>query len=115
MFRGEEKNPVNLLIFCLICGLYTLYWLYQTVEDVNKALNREEFNPMIVLVSSLLCFPLSIFWGYKLTQVLPEIQQQRGLPPAENATIILILFVFFPPLAVYMYQTELNKIWAATT
>jgi len=46
VFRGEEKNPVNLLIFCLICGLYTLYWLYQTVEDVNKALNREEFNPM---------------------------------------------------------------------
>ena len=114
MYKGEEKNPVQILVISLICGIYAILWIYQTVEDLNKALNREEFNPMIVLVSSLLCFPALWFWAFKMTQVLPELQQARNLPPSDNATIILVLFIIFPAVGIFMYQTELNKIWAAT-
>jgi len=114
MYKGEEKNPVTLLVISLICGLYVIIWLFQTAEELNKALNREEFNPVVVLVSSLVCFFAAYFWAYKMTQVLPELQQSRGLPPTDNATLIFVLFIVFPAIGVFMYQQELNKVWQAT-
>ncbi|MDX9719262.1 MAG: hypothetical protein RBU37_00840 [Myxococcota bacterium] len=115
MYKGEEKNPVMMLVISLICTIFVMIWMFQTVTDLNKALNREEFNPMIVLISSLLCFPAAFFWAWKMTQVLPELQQQRGIQPPGNQMMIFILFIVFSPVGVFMYQTELNKIWAATT
>ncbi|OIP41062.1 MAG: hypothetical protein AUK47_07055 [Deltaproteobacteria bacterium CG2_30_63_29] len=114
MYKGEEKNPVTLLIISLICFLFVIVWMFQTADELNKALNREEFNPMIVLISSLICFPALYFWGYKMTQVLPELQQSRGLPPSDNSMLIFILFIVYAPVGLFMYQQELNKVWQAT-
>lgn len=115
MYKGTEKNPITILILSLVtCGIYGIIWLYQTVDEINKGLGREEFNPMIVLVSSLVCAPALVFWLYKMTQALPELAQSRGLPPVDNAMLIFILMLAVLPVGLFMYQTELNKVWAAT-
>ena len=45
MYKGEEKNPVTLLIISLICFLFVIVWMFQTADELNKALNREELIP----------------------------------------------------------------------
>lgn len=115
MYKGEERNPVTILILSMVtCMVYNLLWLFQASDELNKALGREEFNPMIVLLTSLLCPFATAFWAFKMTRALPELAQTRGLPGTDNELLLLVLMIFVPPAGLMMFQTELNRVWRST-
>lgn len=112
---GERRDPVMVLVFSLLtCGLYSWYWWFVTATDVKNALRREDINPAMELVLSFVtCGIYLIFLYYKYPQMMLEMQERVRLPRNDISTVSLLLGIFFPLAAMFIIQTELNKIWDA--
>ena len=115
MYKGNERDPTKLLILCLVtCNIFTMYWIYQTTQELNRALSRDVFKPALVVVTSILFPPIGWFWLWRLARLLPELHTSRHLPPTGNATVIGVVMILMAPVGVLLFQQELNRVWAAT-
>lgn len=112
---GEKRDPVMMLVFTLLtCGVYSWYWWYVTAMEVKSALRREDINPgMELLLGFVTCGIYLIFLYYKYPQMMVEMQDRVRLPRNDISTVSLLLGIFFPLAAMFIIQTELNKIWDA--
>lgn len=111
---GENREPVMVLLLPFVtCGIYGMYWWYVTITEIKNALNRQDINPGMELVLGIVtCGIYFVYLAYKYPQLLLEMQDRVGLPRNDISTISLLLSVFgLYPVASFMIQTELNKIW----
>jgi hypothetical protein len=112
---GEVRSPVTVTIICCVCGFYYLYWFYFKVLPELKAYlgkTDEELNPTKELILGLICTIFSILTLMKTGKWIQEAQQRAGRPnPEDKGTMFLIMMFVFFPIAPYMIQKELNKIW----
>ncbi len=114
---GEKRDPVMVLVFTLLtCGIYGWYWWYTVADDMKNALRREDINPMMdIVLGFVTCGIYLIFLYYKYPQMMLEMQDRVRLPRNDISTVTLLLGIFFPLAAIFIIQTELNKIWDAAT
>lgn len=112
--KGTYRNPALVLIFSfLTCGIYFLYWLYVTADDLRNYLNDASINPGIDLLISIICAPYLIYWMYKYGNLLTNAQMQAGInPPEDNAILYLILSIFgLSIVSALIMQNGLNRVW----
>jgi hypothetical protein len=114
VFIGTKQDVGKVLLLTVVtCGIYGLYWMYRTAQDVNLALNREAVNPNLVWIS-ILCFPVIFYYWYSLDQALVELGGQRGLPYSSNFILWIVLTVLAGVgtfVAEVQVQSYLNQIW----
>jgi hypothetical protein len=111
---GERRNPLSVLILgFLTCYIYLFYWWYAAGTDINRALGRDETNPPLDLVLNLLtCSLYSIYLSYKYPKLVLEMQQRARVPPDDKSLVSVLLSLFsLGPIACYLIQTDLNRIW----
>lgn len=112
--KGITRNPALVLIFSFItCGIYFLYWLYVTADELRNYLNDSSINPGIDLLISIICAPYVIYWMYKYGKLLTAAQVKAGISPAEdNAILYLILSILgLPIISALIMQSGINKVW----
>jgi hypothetical protein len=113
--KGEVRSPVTVALISFFCSFYYLYWFYFKVLPELKAnlgKSDEELNPTKELIMGLICFIFSILTIMKVGKLIQEAQARAGRPnPEDKGTMYLIMMFVFFPIAPYMIQTELNKIW----
>ncbi len=103
-----------LLLTLFTCGIYGWVWWFSVATDVKNALRREDINPGMELVLSFVtCGIYMIFLYYKYPQLMLEMQDRVRMPRNDISTVSLLLGIFFPLAAIFIIQTELNKIWDA--
>lgn len=113
---GQKREPGMVILFTfLTCGIYGIWWLVTYAGEVKGALGRHDLNPgMDLLIGIVTCGIWSTisFW-YKYPKLIMELQRRVGLPVNDMSTTTLLLGIFFAPAAIYIVQSELNKIWDA--
>jgi hypothetical protein len=111
---GEQRNPLTVLILgFLTCYIYLFYWWYVTGVDIKRALGRDETNPPLELALNLLtCSLYSIYLSYKYPKLVLEMQERARVPPDDKSLVSVLLSLFsLGPIACYLIQTDLNRIW----
>ena len=110
--KGVVENPMNVLLYgFLTCGIYSIYWMYVRVKEMNAYLGREQVNPMFIFPGCL-CFPLVWYADHLFAQGLPELQQKAGVPVKDDYIMDLLLLILLAPVGQYMIQQKLNEIWS---
>ena len=110
MQTGQVRNPfvVYLLTF-VTCGIYGMYWIFQTSQELNDALGREEFNPgMEIGLGIITCGLWILWWDWRAAEASVEIQQAWGVEPKFDAPIAFIITWFFFGVGI---QMSLNNAW----
>jgi len=109
--KGKVENPTTVLILGLVtCGLYTIYWLWVRVKEMNDYLGKQAVNPMFV-VPGCLCFPVVLYADYLYIWAIPEMQQKAGVEAKDEKVLHLVLMLLLPYVGSYMVQQRLNEIW----
>lgn len=108
------KKQVGLVIlFSIItCGIYSLYWIYSTQEQLRTI--QDEYQTtggMVVLLSIVTCNIYGIYWWYKVGTLMakadPSIEAKGVL------YVVLSLFGFSIVNTAFV-QSDLNRIADAT-
>ena len=116
MQRGEVVNPIMVLLLPMVtCGVYGIYWLYKTMNEINAGLGREEFNvtPDLIL-TFVTCGIYGLYLYWKMANAVVELQQAWGVQPEMDATILFVL-CFVMGLGPFFMQQGLNNAWETGT
>jgi hypothetical protein len=113
-----ERNSVVVVLLCLFtCGIYYIYWIYQTSTELEQATRDPTINPMLDLVLSIVTCGL---WGYyvlyrdaqKLHQLLVGLDP--GHQDQSQTVLILLIAALFVGItfavAIYLVQEDNNRL-----
>ncbi len=118
MSIGQKRDPIMIIVFSLLtCGIYGIYWFYMVITEIKDALGRQDINPALEIVLGIVtCGLYFIYLVYKYPQLMLEMQSRVGLPRNDVSLISLLVTIFgLFPVAMFIIQSELNKIWDAAS
>lgn len=98
----KKRNPLFVIGLSLITvGLYTIYWFYQTRQELNE-LGSEERSPLMHTIGLLVPFVgFYVLWLYSS-------DVEAVTKKAKDKVILFLAWIVFFPVALYMVQEELN-------
>ena len=102
-----------LLLSIITFGVYSIYFWYVWVEDVNDECEgdgKPSKNFVLVLVLSIItCGIYRIIWQYKQHRRMQEKGLSVGLNLAPNAGVMLALIILVNIVAEYFLIADINK------
>ena len=113
---GEKRDPMMVVLYTLLtCGIYGIFWWYQTITEIKNALGREDINPTMEIVLAIVtCGLYGIYLYYKYPQIMLEMQDRAGRPRNDITMMSLLLAIFgLAIISIPIMQSELNNIWDA--
>lgn len=112
--KGEIRNPVLVIILAIItCGIYYYIWMYKVSEEEKINLGDESINPgMNVILAIFTCGIYGLFWMYNQGEYIQKLSAKKGIQVENEGTLFLILGLFLGPVALYLIQDKLNKIYS---
>ena len=118
LFGGITMIKRKSLATCIIlsfvtCGIYTIYWFYSMTKDVVSMNSREYTTEptTAVLLNLVTCGIYGMYWNYKMGKALDEIKASRGIRPADQSIVYLILGVFGLGMVSWaLIQNEINEL-----
>lgn len=94
MKKGTTRPiPIMLLLNIVTCGIYYIYWIYQTSVEIKICSEREDLNPAIeILLGIITCGLYFKFWYYKYGKIVyKEIPAKAGMNYTEDKTVALVV------------------------
>lgn len=99
-----REMGLQILIFILTIGLYTIYWFYQTAEEMKDVTSDKEASP--TLWTACLFIPFANLYAYfKYSELYEKIGSENV-----NKWILFILWLFFSPAIWFLVQKDLNRL-----
>ncbi len=107
-----KNNPVMVIVLGLVtCGLYLIYWNMKAAEVMNAVAEKEIISQPIAIVAGL-CSPVNAYFYYLAgKEALPALYKKIGENDKDQATLLLILGLFFPYVAAMIVQGDINKLY----
>ena len=114
-FQSKSLLIVAILSF-VTCGIYLIYWVYITTNDINNYMQQEYMSPSLATILSIVtCGLFLIYWFYKYgTIVFNDMSKKANLDSyGESAAVLAILFLvpFGYVYSVIALQNKLNIIY----
>lgn len=110
----QQRSPLAVILLTIVtCGIYYIYWLYQTALEVQSmSRNPGTMSAGLETLLCIICPPYVLFWYYKYGKMIYEIQLDRNVNPADdNAILYLILTIFaLPVVASAIMQSSWNRV-----
>lgn len=114
----QNRSIAMVIVLGLVtCGIYPLYWLYQTATALeNEGKSGAGLEPTLIVIISLF-FPYVgyLLFGMAADQNLNNIKTQRGMPTADNKVLYMVLGFIIPIVLVALVQNEINQIVPANS
>lgn len=103
--------PLAIIFTILTCGLYSIYWQYMLVEELNQKSGSEKFSPgTVILLTIITCGIYMIYWFYNVGKTLEYIPQKGNFKPEDKSTIFLLLSIFGLSIVGFaILQNDLNS------
>ena len=100
MAEIKRRNPALVIIFTIITfGIYEIYWFVKTKNEINS-LGAE------IPTAWLLIIPIAnLYWEYKYAEGFSKYVKKD-----DNAILWFLLLLFVAPVAMIIFQIELNKL-----
>ena len=108
----NRSIAVVIILSLVTCGIYGLYWIYATAQELeNEGKSGSSMSPVVLLIVCLF-FPYIgyLLFGMAADQNLNNIRMQRGIPTVDNKTLYMILGFIIPIVLVCLVQNEINKL-----
>lgn len=110
----KERSPVAVILFSILtCGIYGLYWIYATSQDLQSLdSNHDSTSPGLELVLCIItCGLYTFFWYYKYAKIIYGLQLQKNIQPADDNGILYIILAVFglSIISVAIMQSSINK------
>lgn len=98
-----------ILLSIVTCGIYSLYWSWVTIHELDAAGNSSNMEPLVQFI--LLFFYVGyILFGINADANINAVRQKNGLPVKDNKVLWLILGLFLPIVLVILVQSEINEL-----
>jgi hypothetical protein len=114
-YESNKKSvPLVILLSFITCGIYPIYWMYDTTRRLAELNRDDSINPgLSVLFSIITCGIYSIYWWYKLGEMFVESQARQDVYPiVDNKILFLLLSIFgLSIVSVLILQSDLNRFW----
>lgn len=110
--KGEQRGiGISLLLFLLTCGLYGLYWAFQSHGEI-KQYSGIGVGGILGLLIFVVVAPVTFFL---LPAEVKQLADSRRMPSQVSAkTGLWILLPLAGPIIWFIrVQRQLNEIWAA--
>ena len=115
MKKGTVRSvPMLVLLSIVTCGIYYLYWIYKTTDEIKNFMEREDINPALELILVLVtCNIYSLYWYYKYGKIVYlEMTAKAGMDNSEDSTVLLVILGLLVYVAAgAIMQDKLNAIW----
>lgn len=108
-----KNSPVLVLVLGFVtCGLYMIYWNIKASEVLNAVSGRQTISPVVAILAGC-CAPLNAYYYYLAGQCLGDLGRMIGKPQdlANQSMLLLILGLFFAPVAAMIVQGHLNELY----
>ena len=111
----KKRNLIVTLVLLLVTlGIYGLYWLYSTADELIKY-NNKGGNPLAWLIMALVpILNLIVIW-FHASALEAASRKAMGDNSSTNAVLLFILWIILPPLGLLISQATLNNLADATT
>lgn len=108
----QQRSVATVIILSLVtCGIYALYWLYVTAQDLENEGQTGNISPTVQLVLAIFLGPVGyILFGMAADANLNSIRARRGLPVIDNKVVYILLGLFVPIVLIGLVQNEINKL-----
>ena len=108
----QKRSIVSVILFTIItCGIYGLYWMYQVAKELQLATGKSQFSPAIILVLGLFVSPVGfVLLAMECNDRLNDIRAAKGMPPADNMVLWVVLGILLPIVQVALIQNEINQV-----
>ena len=109
-----RSGGIILLLSIVTCGIYFFYWLYVTMEDINKATGEQRLDSTLLLIGSIFCAPVILVALYKIKKNLEHLSKQHRTYYQDNFVLWLILSLLCgigELVAIFQVSKGLNDIW----
>lgn len=111
MFIRRKDVFIILILSLVTCGIYCLFWIYDTSCQLSKQLGDPSINPDLDLLLSLFCFPYTVYWFYKTAKAVNQAEINSGITVNDNAILVsLLTFAGFGIISQMIIQNQLNMI-----
>jgi len=96
----KERDPMMVLVYTfLTCGLYMLYWLFETSKELTE-LKAELPELWFIIIPGL-----NLYFMYKYLE-----EWHRIVKYEQDFMMVLLIAFVFSPIVIYWVQIELNKL-----
>lgn len=103
MIPKKRNLLLQVLWMILTCGLYAIYWFYQTSTEMKVLTQDEQASPALWTV--LLFIPFLGFYSlYQYAKLYEKYSRDQF-----NPWLLFILWLVFSPGTWFIVQTELNQ------
>jgi Domain of unknown function (DUF4234) len=98
---------MQVLLMVVTCGIYAIYWFYQTACELQEATGDSEASPALWTVLIFVPFG-GLYSHYKYAELYEKWSRDHF-----NRWLLFVLGIVFVPAVWFIVQTELNRV--ATT
>ncbi len=112
--KGTNRSVAGVIILSILtCGIYHLYWVYATTNEINYYLGEDDTSGgMVILFSIITCGIYSLYWYYKMGKKVQAVQLRALGNGSDDSVLYLILSIFgFAIVSNAIIQSNLNKAW----
>lgn len=112
--KGTTRSVFEVIIFSILtCGIYHLYWIYATTNELNDYLRDDDTSGgLVILYSILTCGIYGIYWYYKMGKKILDAQRLALGYGNDDSVLYLILCILGLSLvSSAIMQSNLNKVW----
>ncbi len=101
-----------IILEIVTCGIYGLYWVYQTMHDMELTSGQESgVNAVACLLLCIFVPPVGfILFGNSADEQINMIKAQRGIPTTDNKVMYMLLGFFIFIVLIALVQDEVNKL-----
>lgn len=109
-----KRDIATAVILSIVtCGIYSIYWFIQLVNDVNKASNDQSaFSGGVTwLLSLVTCGIYGIYWYYQAGKKMKYAKEVRKMPADEYGEVLYLILALFGLGIVNnaLIQNDLNR------
>ena len=108
---GKERSIVLCIIFTIItCGIYGIYWMIVSNDDMLDALEEEGTSGgMVFLFSLITCGIYGLYWIYQMGKRVDRLNDRYGRHTDNSGLLYLLVSIIGLQIVVYaIMQNELN-------
>ncbi|MBR3146644.1 MAG: DUF4234 domain-containing protein [Eubacterium sp.] len=109
----KNRSVVSVILLTLVtCGIYGLYWVYDTLSSMEQVSGREaSVGAVVVLLLCIFFSPVGfLLYGMAADEQLNMIKGKFGMQQVDNKVMYMILGFFIPIVLIPIVQDEINRI-----